>query len=327
MKVLVTGGAGYIGSVLTGYLIDQGNEVNILDNLSTGHKSLVDTRGKFFNGDILIEENLMAAMNGCNAVVHLAGKALVAESVNNPDLYFHQNLQGTKSVLEAMNVSGIKKIVFSSTCAVYGNVQSGKISEKTPTAPINPYGKSKLMADDEIGFSSTKYNLDAYSFRFFNVAGSFSSKAGQSFGEMHTTETHLIPNILKNKEIDIFGTDWETRDGTCVRDYVHVKDLAEAIGIALNSETKSGHKIYNLGSGEGSSVLEVINAANKVLPKPVISKNRERRPGDPQELVSDSGLVLRELNWESRHSINEIVADAYKFILNYETTLKQNTDS
>jgi UDP-glucose 4-epimerase len=326
MKVLVTGGAGYIGSVLTGYLIDQGYEVNILDNLSTGHKLLVDTRANFFDGDILIEEDLITAMNGCNAVVHLAGKALVAESVMYPDLYFRQNFEGTKAVLQGMIVSGIKKIIFSSTCAVYGNVQSGKISENTSTNPINPYGESKLKADEEINLNSAKYKLDAYSFRFFNVAGSYLSKTGQSFGELHATETHLIPNILKNKEIDVFGTDWQTRDGTCIRDYVHVKDLAVAIGIALNSETKFGHKIYNLGSGEGSSVLEVISAANKVLPKPVIKKNRERRPGDPQELVSDSALVLRELKWKSRHNINEIVADAYKFILNHDITLKQNSD-
>lgn len=326
MKVLITGGAGYIGSVLTGYLIDQGNDVNILDNLSTGHKSLVDTRANFFNGDILVEQDLIAAMNDCQAVVHLAGKALVAESMVYPDLYFRENFEGTKAVLHGMKVLGIKKIVFSSTCAVYGNADSRKITENTQTKPINPYGDSKLKADEEIGFSATNDNLDAYSFRFFNVAGSYVSRTGQSFGEMHTTETHLIPNILRNKQIEIFGTDWQTPDGTCIRDYVHVVDLAIAIETALKSNTKLGHKIYNLGSGDGVSVLEVISAANKVLPKPVQITNKERRMGDPQELVGDSRLALQDLNWQSRHNINEIVEDSYKFITKNKMLLKEESD-
>jgi UDP-glucose 4-epimerase len=323
MKVLVTGGAGYIGSVLTGYLIDQGYKVNILDNLSTGHESLVDTRANFFAGDLLNKEKLITAMSGCEAVVHLAGKALVAESVIYPEMYFQQNLDGTKAVLNAMAVLGIKKIVFSSTCAVYGNVHSGKISEGTSTNPINPYGESKLKADQEISSSSAKLQLDAYSFRFFNVAGSYLSKTGQSFGEMHSNETHLIPNILRNKKIEVFGIDWETRDGTCIRDYVHVEDLAVAIETALNAKTDFGHKIYNLGSGEGVSVLEVISAANRVLPKPVEIINRDRRSGDPRELVGDSRLALRDLNWESKHSITEIVEDSYMFITKNKMLLNE----
>ena len=323
---MITGGAGYIGSVLTGYLIDQGNEVNILDNLSTGHKSLVDTRANFFNGDILIEQDLIAAMNGCQAIVHLAGKALVAESMAYPDLYFRENFEGTKAVLHGMNLLEINKIVFSSTCSVYGNTNSEKITESTLTKPINPYGESKLKADAEISFAAKNHNLDAYSFRFFNVAGSYTNRSGQSFGEIHTKETHLIPNILRNKQIEIFGTDWETPDGTCIRDYVHVVDLAVAVETALNSRTKLGHKIYNLGSGNGVSVLEVVNAANKVLLNPVQIINKERRAGDPQELVGDSRLALQDLNWKSRHNINKIVEDAYKFILKNEILFKEELD-
>jgi UDP-glucose 4-epimerase len=325
MKVLVTGGAGYVGSVLTGYLIDQGNEVNILDNLSTGHKSLVDTRANFFDGDILIEKDLITAMKGCDAVVHLAGKALVAESVMYPDLYFHQNLEGTKSVLQGMTVSGIKKIIFSSTCAVYGNVHSGKISENTSTNPINPYGESKLKADEEIRLNSAKYNLDAYSFRFFNVAGSYTNNIDQNFGELHTNETHLIPNILINKKIKIFGTDWQTVDGTCIRDYVHVKDLAFAMEIALNSKLRVGHKIYNLGSGRGNSVLDVIKAANKVLSSPVKIEKLGRRPGDSESLVSDSSLILEELKWKSRYNIDTIVKDAKEFISSNPSFFNETT--
>ena len=165
MKVLVTGGASYIAYVLTGYLIDQGHDVNILDNPSTGHKLLVDNRSNFYFGDILIQENLVAAISGCEAVVHLAGKALVADSVMHPDMYSRKNLEGTKSVLHNMAVSGVKKLVLFSTCAVYGNVESGKISEKNPTNPINPYGESKLKADEEISLNSNLHNLDSYSFR------------------------------------------------------------------------------------------------------------------------------------------------------------------
>lgn len=313
MKVLVTGGAGYIGSVVSAYLLDKGYEVNILDNLSTGHKFLIDSRSTFFFGDILNEDDLSLAMAECTAVVHLAGKALVAESVAHPQIYFENNTTGTKLLLNEISKSGMNKLIFASTCAVYGNPEQSPISEKEKTNPVNPYGESKLQADIAIETFCESNELDAFSFRFFNVAGSYLSKSGNLFGEMHLEETHLIPKLIKDQKITIFGNDWPTLDGTCIRDYVHVADLADAIEKALAMNPKSGHKIYNLGSGKGNSVLQVATEANKILGDSIEITFTDRRPGDPAELISDPKKAEREIGWKSKLNLETMIKDSITF--------------
>lgn len=313
MKVLITGGAGYIGSVTTAYLLDNGFEVNVLDNLSTGHEKLIDKRAKFFFGDILDSNSIINSMTGCEAVVHLAGKAIVSESVLKPDLYMENNHTGTINILNSMKKMLVSKLVFSSTCAVYGNPISRLIAEDHPTNPINPYGKSKLLADGEIDRFSKENNLNSISLRFFNVGGSYKNNSNILFGELHDEETHLIPKILKNRSINIYGRDFETLDGTCVRDYVHVVDLARAIKLSLEKKKLEHHKIYNLGSGNGSSVLEVIEEAEKVIFSEITKYDGPPINGDPAYLVSDSKLANMELGWVSQFSLNKIINDSYAF--------------
>ena len=313
MKVLITGGAGYIGSVTTAYLFDNGFEVNVLDNLSTGHERSIDKRAKFFLGDILESDSITNAMTGCDAVVHLAGKAIVSESVLKPDFYMENNHLGTLNILNSMKELSVNKLVFSSTCAVYGNPISKLIAEDHPTNPINPYGESKLMADNEINRFSKANNLTSISLRFFNVGGSYKSRANNLFGESHDEETHLIPKILNSKSVNIYGRDFESPDGTCVRDYVHVVDLARAIKLALEKQNLGHHKIYNLGSGKGSSVLEVIAEAEKVILSEIVKNDGPAKDGDPAYLVADSKLANTELGWISQFSLNKIIEDSYAF--------------
>ena len=313
MKVLITGGAGYIGSVTTAYLLDNGFEVNVLDNLSTGHERSIDKRAKFFLGDILESDSITNAMTGCDAVVHLAGKAIVSESVLKPDFYMENNHLGTLNILNSMKELSVNRLVFSSTCAVYGNPISKLIAEDHPTNPINPYGESKLLADNEISQFSKINNLNSISLRFFNVGGSYKSNTNNLFGELHDEETHLIPKILNNKSVNIYGRNFESPDGTCVRDYVHVVDLARAIKLALVKQNLRHHKIYNLGSGKGSSVLEVIAEAEKVILSEIVKSDGPAKNGDPAYLVADSKLANTELGWISQSSLNKIIEDSYAF--------------
>ena len=314
MKILITGGAGFIGSVTAAYLLDKGFEVNVLDNLTTGHRELVDQRASFFLGDILDRYSINASMDGCDAVVHLAGKAIVSESILKPSLYLENNHLGTINVLHAMKELSVGKLVFSSTCAVYGNPITEIIAEDHPTNPINPYGESKLLADIEIGRFSKDNNLNAISLRFFNVGGSYKNSTNNLFGELHDHETHLIPKIIKNKSIDVYGTDFNSPDGTCVRDYVHVVDLARAIRLALEKQFVLNHEIYNLGSGNGSSVLEVVSEVEKVIALKIVRNNSARNIGDPAYLVANSKLARLELGWETQFTLNEIVRDSFRFI-------------
>jgi UDP-glucose 4-epimerase len=324
MKVLVTGGAGYIGSVVTAFLLDNGYEVNILDNLSTGHRSLIDPQGKFFFGDILNEHDVSSAIAECTAVVHLAGKTLVAESVANPQIYFEHNTTGTMQLLDAISKTRVNKFIFASTSAVYGNPEQSPISENENTNPMNPYGESKLQADVAIKTFCESHDLDAFSFRFFNVAGSYLNNAGNLFGELHNDETHLIPNLVKKQKLTIFGNDWPTPDGTCIRDYVHVTDLANAIEKALAMNSVPGHKIYNLGSGKGSSVLQVVNEANRILENSIEITFANRRPGDPTELVSDAKKAEREIGWIAKLSLETMIKDTLTF---FRATSEQSTVS
>lgn len=314
MKILITGGAGFIGSVTAAYLLDKGFEVNVLDNLSTGHRGLVDQRASFFLGDILDKYSIKASMNGCDAVVHLAGKAIVSESILKPSLYLENNHLGTINILHAMKELSVDKLVFSSTCAVYGNPITQEIAEDHPTNPINPYGESKLLADIEIGRFSRDNNLNAISLRFFNVGGSYKNSNNDLFGELHDQETHLIPKIIKNKLIDVYGTDFNSPDGTCVRDYVHVVDLARAISLALEKDIVLKHEIYNLGSGNGSSVLEVVYEVEKVIASKITTNKSSRNIGDPAYLVANSKLAKTELGWEAQFTLNEIIRDSFRFI-------------
>jgi UDP-glucose 4-epimerase len=314
MKILITGGAGFIGSVTAAYLLDHGYQVNILDDLSEGHYQSVDIRANFFQGSILDSNAVNIALADCKAVIHLAGKAIVSESTKDPEKYNLHNFTGTKNLLISMIDHSIKKIVFSSTCAVYGNPNIKSIDENTNPMPINPYGDSKLLADLEISKFTEKYNLSSVSLRFFNVAGSYMSKLNQLFGESHVNETHLIPRILMQKEIEVYGSNLNTPDGTCVRDYVHVIDIANAIKLSLEKINIPGHKIYNLGSGTGISVNEIIEVSEAVLGRKIAKKNGRRRSGDPEYLVSNPDLARKELGWSTTLSLNQIIADAQNFI-------------
>jgi UDP-glucose 4-epimerase len=316
MRLLITGGAGFIGSVTAAYLLDHGYEVNILDDLSEGHSHAVDSRANFFQGSILDTIALTKALVGCNAVVHLAGKAIVSESTQDPAKYQLHNVVGTQNLLNSMIDQSIKKIIFSSTCAVYGNPDIKSIDEKTDTMPINPYGESKLLADLEISKFTEKYNLSSVSLRFFNVAGSYTSNSTQLFGESHVNETHLIPRVLMQNEVEIYGTSFNTPDGTCVRDYVHVIDIAHAIKLSLEKTVVSGHKIYNLGSGTGISVNKIIEVSETILGRKITKKYGKRRSGDPEYLVSNADLARKELGWSTTLSITQIIKDAQKFISN-----------
>jgi UDP-glucose 4-epimerase len=313
MRVLVTGGAGYIGSVVTAYLVDHGHEVTVFDNLSNGNISAVDKRSLFVMGDVLNLDELEKAMFNSEAVVHLAGKISVEESFKNPEIYSQNNFEGTKNVLNVMEQLNIRKIIFSSTCAVYGEVENIKINELANTAPINPYGESKLEAEREISLRSSFRKIDAVSFRFFNAAGAYKSREGVLYGELHKVESHLIPLILQNQIIYINGSDYPTFDGTCIRDYVHVADIANAIELALYLETDSLHKIYNLGSEKGYSILEIVECIEKTIGSEIQRNYLDRRIGDSAILISDSTLVESELEWKPSHDLNQIIQSAVDF--------------
>jgi len=314
IKILVTGGAGYIGSVTAAYLLDKGYQVNVLDNLSTGNESAIDRRAIFFFGDLLDGISVKNAMQDCEAVVHLAGKAIVSESIIQPDIYFRNNHIGTKKVLESMVELSVNRLIFSSTCAVYGNPDTGLISEDFPTKPINPYGESKSLADIEISKFSSSHKLNSISFRFFNVSGSYKSISGMVYGEIHSHETHLIPKILTNKKIEIYGQNLSTPDGTCIRDYVHVIDLARAIELGINIPSEPSHRVYNLGSGNGASVLKVVSVAEKVLKSKITKTFGDHRNGDPLCLVANPQKAKVELNWTTQFSLENIICDSYDFI-------------
>lgn len=315
MKILVTGGAGFIGSVVTSFLIDHGFTVNILDNLSTGNKRFIDPRSNFIHGDILDPHLVNFAMKGCEAVIHLAGKAIVSESIQFPNFYVQQNYIGTKNVLQVMLKNQIHRIVFASSCSVYGESKSDLISETNETKPINPYGKTKLLADKELTKFATDHNFSCISLRFFNVAGSYTNLEKKVFGESHLDETHLIPRILTQSNFEIFGNNLKTKDGTCIRDFVHVVDLASAILLCLSSNARPGHQIYNLGSGIGYSVAEVITLVESIFHKKISIKYSARRLEDPLRLVSDSTYAEENLKWKKQFNLECMIRDTWKFII------------
>ena len=313
MRILVTGGAGYIGSVAVALLIEKGYQVTILDDISTGHIESIPEGVRFVSGSILDNEKVLNALEDCTAVLHFAGKSLVGESAEKPDLYQDVNVSGSNNLLVQMRNKNVKKLIFSSSAATYGEVDTTPISENSKANPTNPYGSTKLQAEELISKECAEHGLSAVSLRYFNVAGALKTQTGW-LAERHDPETHLIPNILKSSEenpVRVFGTDWPTHDGTCIRDYVHVIDLVEAHLMALLSLGDPGHRIYNLGSGAGYSVKEVIAAADKATGNSTPFVSVERRSGDPAVLIADIAKVKRDLAWEPVRGIQEMVADAF----------------
>jgi UDP-glucose 4-epimerase len=315
MKLLVTGGAGYIGSIVARHLLEAAHEVVILDNLDRGHRQAVPEGAKLVVADVLDREVLDAAVDhGFDAVLHFAALSLVGESGTHPERYYRTNVAGTLNLLEAMHTAGVRRLVFSSTAAVYGQPEETPIPESALTMPTNTYGRSKLAVDWLIGDFCRAHGLGAVSLRYFNVAG-----ASHGLGEDHRPETHLIPNILRtalgaNPFVEIFGTDYPTPDGTAIRDYIHIDDLAEAHVLALDAARPGEHRIFNLGNGSGFSVREVIAAAEKVTGRDIETREADRRPGDPPMLVAGSERIRSELGWTPRKpGLEEMVADAWAF--------------
>jgi UDP-glucose 4-epimerase len=316
VKLLVTGGAGYIGSVVARDLVAAGHQVVVLDNLERGHRRAVASEARLEVLDLLDRGGVDELLSeGFDAVLHFAALALVGESVNHPERYWHANVGGTLNLLEAMLKGDTHRLVFSSTCAVYGEPDQIPISETAPLRPINAYGATKLGVDQMIGHFCTAYGLGAASLRYFNVAG-----ASGDLGEDHDPETHLIPNILRAARgdrpyVEIFGTDYPTPDGTAIRDYIHIDDLSRAHLLALEGQRPGEHQIFNLGNGSGFSVREVITTARAVTGAEIPVRESERRSGDPPELVAASGRIRSELGWEPRQQdLEQIVADAWAFM-------------
>jgi len=311
MRVFVAGGAGYIGSVCVEQLLDAGHAVAVFDNLSEGHRSAVDPRAEFFEGDLADREKVGEILRewGAEAVMHFAASALVAESMENPAKYFRNNVCCGLNLLDAAREAGVKKFVFSSSCATYGPPTKIPITEDEPQKPINPYGESKLMFERILAWYRRIYGMDYVALRYFNAAG-----ASERFGEDHRVETHLIPNVLQvalgqREACEIYGTDYPTPDGTCIRDYIHILDLADAHIRALEPG-KAG--AFNLGNGEGYSVREVIRACEHVAGRAIKAIERPRRPGDPPRLVAEAQKARRELGWQPRYpKLEDIVASAW----------------
>ncbi len=317
MKVLVTGGAGYIGSVVTEELLNDGHEVVVFDSLYKGHRGAVDSRAQFVEGDLANFERMTETLqtHQVEAVIHMAADSLVGESVQQPAKYFHNNVVNGLKLLEAMQKSDVKKLVFSSTAATYGEPEKQPIEETDPTQPTNPYGESKLAFERALRWYGRAYGLHYASLRYFNAAG-----ASKRFGEWHDPETHLIPLVLQaangmRDHVEIFGDDYPTRDGTCVRDYIHVIDLARAHILALNILDERS-AIYNLGcGGDGYTVKEVIDTAREVTDREIRTRVTPRRAGDPAVLVASSEKITRELGWKPQfQDLRLIVESAWDWL-------------
>lgn len=316
MKILVTGGAGYVGSVVTATLADEGHEVWILDNLSHSRRESVPKEAaRFIEANSANIGSVISAADGIDAVVHLAAFIAAGESMEKPEIYWENNTAGTLSLLNGMRALGIKKMVFASTAAVYGNPETVPITEDAAKQPTNTYGMTKLAIDMAITSECSAHGLAATSLRFFNVAGAY-----QGHGEQHPVETHIIPIALQvaagmRDKFMIFGDDYPTKDGTCVRDYIHVLDLARAISMALAKQQAGKHAIYNLGNGDGFSNREVITAVEKVTGKTLRVEVGPRRDGDPAVLIASSERARQELDWEpSRPQLEDMIRDAWEFM-------------
>jgi UDP-glucose 4-epimerase len=317
VRILVTGGAGYIGSVCVEDLLNRGHSVTVFDNLTEGHKNAVDRRAKFVEGDLTDKPAVsdLIRSDGPEAVMHFAANALVGESMQNPYKYFHNNVSGGLNLLHAMVENGVRRFVFSSTCATYGIPETVPIDELAPQKPVNPYGESKLIFEKILRWFDQIHGVIFASLRYFNAAG-----ATKAFGEDHRVETHLIPCVLqvplgKRKHAEIFGTDYPTPDGSCIRDYIHVTDLAQAHALAL--EVKESD-FFNLGIGGGVSVIEVIEACKKVTGNDIPTLRQPRRPGDPPRLIASARKAQEILGWRPQFDrIEDIVSTAWSWHLRH----------
>lgn len=315
MQILLTGGAGYIGSVVTAELLKEGHEVIVFDNLSRGHSQAVPEAATLIVGDIADRQslNLVFRSRAIDAVIHFAALIEVAESMKIPELYYRNNSAGTLTLLEAMLSAGVRKFVFSSTAALYGNPERTPIQEDDRLAPTNPYGDSKFLVERMLGWMHQIHGLRYASLRYFNASGA----AHCDLGEDHSPESHLIPLILKvalgqRPNISIFGSDYPTPDGCCIRDYIHVLDLASAHLLALEALSENSRLIYNLGTGQGFSVREVVEVARRITGHSIPAVDCPRRPGDPATLVASSAKIQKELGWRPSYSdLERIVSDAW----------------
>ena len=313
-KILVAGGAGYIGSACVEYLLDRGFDVVVVDSLATGHSDAVDKRAEFIECDLNDRDKIISIVGGAafSGIMHFAAYSLVGESMEDPGKYFSNNLGAGINLLDAAVKGNVKSFVFSSTCATYGDPTQVPIPETEKQDPINPYGESKLMFEKALKWYNRIFGLKYAALRYFNAAG-----ATGEFGEDHRPESHLIPLVLqvalgKRDSIKIFGDDYPTRDGTCVRDYIHILDLAQAHMLALDAP-ESGH--YNLGTGNGLTVKEIIDTAREVTGHPIPAETATRRPGDPPELIGQSKRAKEELGWRPQfENARDIIASAWEWM-------------
>jgi UDP-glucose 4-epimerase len=307
MRILVTGGAGYIGSVTVAWLIERGHDVVVYDNLSEGHREAIHSDARFIHADLNDYEHLIHALDGVEGIIHFAGLISVAESVDRPALYYQVNVGGTQNLLDAVATHGnLKSFVYSSSAAVYGEPSSTPIDERSELCAVNPYGETKLLTETLVNAYAQRFGFTAVALRYFNAAG-----ASAELGEAHNPEGHLIPNVvdtaLGRRSLTIYGFDYPTPDGTCIRDYVHVVDLAEAHILALEKGVSGA---FNLGSGRGYSNLEVVQAVERAAGRSVPHERGARRAGDPAELVASIERAQRELGWQPQRDIDQIAADA-----------------
>ncbi len=313
-RILVTGGAGFIGSVTAHMLLWRGFDVTVLDDCSTGHADSISPNAKFVHSTLLNKMAIREALEGCTSVIHFAGKSLVNESVTHQDMYWEINVEGSRNLLEEMHDANIGRIVFSSSASIYGEPESIPIAEYARVQPKNPYGKTKLAVEGLISDETKSNGLAGASLRYFNVAGAL--QVGERWvGERHKPETHLIPNILNSsaaEPVEIYGSKWPTSDGTCIRDYVHVIDVAEAHILALTALRPSTHAIFNLGSGRGYSVREVLQTAAEFLGREIPQVEAAEREGDPAVLIADITRAQNELDWHPTRNLENMIQDCAK---------------
>ena len=318
MKLLVTGGAGYVGSVTSRLLLDAGHQVTVLDNLVTGFREAIAPDATFVEADIADAAHVLTPGSGFDAVLHFAGLIAAGESMVKPELYWHDNVVKSLALLDAVRAAGVSRFIFSSTAAVYGNPLELPIPESAVKAPTNTYGATKLTFDHALTSEAFAHSLAAVSLRYFNVAGAY-LRDGHEIGERHDPETHLIPIALqvaagKREKLQLFGDDYPTLDGTCVRDYIHVADLARAHLLALDAATHGEHRIYNLGNGNGFSNRQVVEVAREVTGAELPVEIAPRRGGDPATLVASSAKAREELGWvPEKNTLQAMIGDAWTF--------------
>ena len=318
MKILVTGGAGYIGSVLVNKLIDSGHQVKVIDDLSNGFKQNIDENADFTEGSILDNDKLNQALDGVEVVFHLAAKIRVEEGEREPALYKKVNIEGTLNLINKCAEKNIKKLVFASTAAVYGDPEDYPVNEKSRVNPVNVYGATKLEIDQYLEENAKSLGISSICFRFFNIGGALQTKKGSWLKIKHEGATHLIPSILHSsneKPLLIFGNDWATKDGTPTRDFVHVVDLANALIKSLTKLDVPGNQVINLGTSTGSTVLEVVKTAEVALKKSISYRFADRRAGDSFALVTSNEKAKQILGWVPNKSLSEILQDAQAELL------------